>query len=90
LVNRRSPERVTIDFDLSFIKQGEAKHYPQLVIAEVKQPRFSRQSPFVQALRAQRSQRMGFSKYCIGIATEHAAVKSNGFKPTLSGMARFC
>ena len=89
LVNRGSPERVTIDFDLCFAWRGGTTHYSQLVIAEVKQPRFSRQSPFVQALATHHSQKMGFSKYCMGIASERAEVKHNWFKPTLMSLAHF-
>lgn len=89
LVNRGTPERVTVDFDLRFPEGDEATHHPHLVIAEVKQPRFTRHSPFVQALRAHRSQEMGFSKYCIGIALGRPEIKHNRFKPALLRMQYF-
>lgn len=89
LVNRFSPERVTIDFDLCFGERHQRLHYPHLVIAEVKQPHYSCQSPFVQTLRAQHAYQMGFSKYCIGIALRRPEIKQNWFKPTLLRMAQF-
>lgn len=89
LVNRCTPERVTIDFDLCFGERSRLLHYPHLVIAEVKQPHYSSQSTFVQALRAQRAYEMGFSKYCIGIALGRPEIKHNWFKPALLRMGYF-
>lgn len=50
-VSKASPERLTIDLQLSY-KRGSAEvSFPQLVIAEVKQERSSSPSPFLKLMR---------------------------------------
>ena len=39
LVNRRQPERVTLDLDLDFSDGNAQRNFPDIIIAEVKQER---------------------------------------------------
>ncbi len=83
LVGRAAPERLTIDFSVAF-RRGEATAgVPGLVIAEVKQPKFSTRSVFVQQLRALRLEPLGVSKYCLGVLLLCPGVKYNRFKERL-------
>ncbi len=54
LVNNTDKERVTIDLNLSVKKNEAVKSYGNLVIIEVKQERFNRDSPMVKALKKHR------------------------------------
>lgn len=80
LVSRARPERLTIDVDYSHSWHGRRGGLPGIVIAEVKQPKFSVNSDFVQQLRRQGIRRTGFSKYCTGIIDLYPYVKYNRFK----------
>ncbi len=80
-------ERLTIDFDLS--KHGISLPTKRslalrgLVIAELKQKRFNRHSPFFQRARQINLRATGFSKYCMGVALtmpDHQDIKQNRFK----------
>lgn len=81
LVSNQHIERLTLDFDLSFVCPQRITTAPRLAIAEVKQEGFSRQSQFLHRMRAVHAQEMGFSKYCIGAATLYPHLKQNNFKP---------
>lgn len=80
LVNPADKERVTVDLNLSY-KNGETrKTYDKLVIIEVKQERFNRNSPIVKELKTLHINPYGFSKYCIGMITLYKNLKYNRFK----------
>lgn len=83
LVGRESPERVTLDLDVRFGWDGAEAALPGVCIAEVKQPRLSRDSAFIQQMRALGIRPAGFSKYCAGVALIYRHVKQNNFKPQL-------
>lgn len=87
-------ERLTLDFDLT--KQCLALASPKLLrlggfaIAELKQNRLDRKSPFFQLARELGLRATSFSKYCMGIALtmpNHHAIKSNRFKKTTRKLA---
>lgn len=80
LVSRLRPERLTIDVDYSHAWRDRGSNLPGIVIAEVKQPKFSVDSDFVQQLRSRGIRRTGFSKYCTGIIDLYPHVKYNRFK----------
>lgn len=81
LVSRHRPERLTLDFDLTFY-QGEQKvALPNLAIAEVKREGFTQKSDFVREMHALRVQPTSFSKYCLGISYLYPQIKQNNFKP---------
>lgn len=74
-------ERVTIDFYMEFMsKKGQLISIPQLVIIEVKQEKFTLNSPMVSLLKNLHIRKNGFSKYCIGTMMMNEHLKSNSFK----------
>jgi len=83
LVNLKSKERVTIDLNLSFKINETEKNYNDLVVVEVKQERFNRNSAIVKALKSLRQHPYSISKYCIGMISLYNDVKYNVFKKKL-------
>ncbi|MFY0674012.1 MAG: polyphosphate polymerase domain-containing protein [Bacteroidia bacterium] len=81
LVSKKSIERLTVDVGLKFNNGNafEGKH-GGLVVVEVKQPKLSRKSDVMRALKAGRIRPKSISKYCIGIASVNKDVKQNVFK----------
>lgn len=84
LASRAHAERLTLDLGLTFEVDGVRKSFPDVVIAEVKQARFSVNSDFFQQMRQQQIRRMGFSKYCAGVAVMYPTIKQNLFKERLA------
>jgi hypothetical protein len=82
LVNRSSPERLTIDLGLEFVKDKTTQKFNKLVIAEVKQEK-RKASPFMDVMKKFHIREGSISKYCMGIAFTHEAVKKNNFKQKL-------
>ena len=83
LVNKNSPERLTIDLDLEFIQGDVQKSLSNLVIAEVKQEN-RKSSPFLKVMKKFHIREGSISKYCMGIAlTTDNRVKKNNFKEKL-------
>ncbi|WP_445956435.1 polyphosphate polymerase domain-containing protein [Yeosuana sp.] len=83
LVNKTAKERLTIDVNLSFKKNGTLKTYDNLVIIELKQERFNRSSPIVQQLKSKQINPYSISKYCIGMIGIYNELKYNRFKEKL-------
>jgi hypothetical protein len=81
LVNNRCTERVTIDFNLSFMnyRTGKKKSIENLMILELKQGDCSH-SDFRDILSRFRIKPMSFSKYCMGIVWTDPDIKYNRFK----------
>lgn len=90
LVHKRSPERVTIDFQLVFSKHGRQLSYPQICIAEIKQDRNSGKSDLERSLKNHQILPMKFSKYCIGSALLDPSLKYNRFKQKLTTLNKLC
>lgn len=82
LVNKLSAERLTLDLNLEFEKDGKKKLLNQLVIAEVKQDS-KVTSPFISIVKSKHIREGSISKYCMGIASSFSEVKSNNFKQKL-------
>ncbi len=80
-VNKVSPERVTIDIDLTFKSKEQCKTIENLVIAEVKQDK-ALSSPFVKLMKKYHLREGSISKYCYGIISLFK-IKHNNFKPNL-------
>ena len=80
LVNLHDNERVTIDLEMSYAKNTVEKNYENLVIVEVKQAQFNRNSKIVQILKKYRYNPFSVSKYCIGIVHLYKDLKYNLFK----------
>lgn len=81
LVSRHRPERLTLDFDLTFHRGTQQLALPSLAIAEVKREGYTQNSDFVQQMHAQRVQPTSFSKYCLGVTYLYPQLKQNNFKP---------
>lgn len=83
LVHKRLKERATIDLNLHYSNESDQKSLQNLVIAELKQEKFSAQSDFVKVMKEMKIYRSGFSKYCIGATLLYKHLKNNSFKPKL-------
>lgn len=85
LVNKTSEERLTIDFDITNGTLDRPVQTEQslsaVVIAELKQPKLDRQSPFYQLMKERRIRPFRISKFCFGMMDLYGqAIKSNKFK----------
>ncbi|MGL1958815.1 MAG: polyphosphate polymerase domain-containing protein [Colwellia sp.] len=90
LANEAQAERLTLDFGLWFQnRRGNNKiQLPGFFIAELKQAKKSKRSPFYQLMSANNIFPTSFSKYCIGCALLYkSSLKTNRFKATLSRVA---
>jgi hypothetical protein len=76
-------ERVTLDLGLT-ISDGENEQvFQDLVIAEVKQGKRTRNSPMIRALRQKTIRECRLSKYTVAVAKLGQPIKSNSFKEKL-------
>ena len=82
LVGKELNERLTLDLFLSFDWEGENYNFDELIIAELKQEKVSRNSPFFQVMKSQQIRPFRLSKYCIGVIKllGKESVKYNRFK----------
>lgn len=82
LVGKEFPERLTLDIDLSFRKKDEIADLNYLAIAELKQAKVSRKSPFFSLMKERQIRPFRLSKYCMGLLklSEGDDVKYNRFK----------
>ncbi len=83
LVNIKNKERVTIDLNLTYKINGIEKNYENLVVIELKQERFNRNSKIVKILKSYRQNPYSISKYCIGMISLYNDLKYNVFKKKL-------
>ncbi|MCL5129495.1 polyphosphate polymerase domain-containing protein [Algibacter sp. L1A34] len=83
LVSLKNKERVTIDLNLSYKMNDIEKKFENLVVVEVKQERFNRNSAIVKALKVLRQHPYSISKYCIGMVSLYNDIKYNVFKKKL-------
>jgi hypothetical protein len=82
LVNKNSPERVTIDVDLTFKNTVTDIKIHNLVIAEVKQDK-AIVSSFIRLMKKYHIREGSMSKYCFGVISLFNSIKHNNFKPKL-------
>lgn len=87
-VNKHTPERLTMDLDLRYADANMERALGGIVIAELKQERADRTSPFVRIMRKQVIQASGMSKYCVGMLLMEKNVKHNAFKEVLLKLER--
>lgn len=85
LVGKTTNERLTFDLDLAFEKDGEYIEMQDVVIAELKQERLNRNSPFYQHTKQHLIRPNRISKYCIGLikVLGKENIKYNRFKKKL-------
>ncbi|GAA3650555.1 polyphosphate polymerase domain-containing protein [Flavivirga jejuensis] len=84
LVNISFNERVTIDLNIHYTMGKAEKTYDDLVIIEVKQESFNRNSPIVKILKSFQYHPYSISKYCIGMVNLHTGLKYNRFKEKIN------
>ncbi len=85
-VRKDRPERLTMDIGLRFHVPGRPDRDVPLVgivVAELKQERMDRLSPFALAMRRAGNRPAGMSKYCIGMLMVREGMKYNAFKQVL-------
>lgn len=82
LVNKYTPERVTLDLNLHFKNNTQTKHVENIVIAEVKQEKVSN-SFFVNLMKQLHIREGGISKYCLGVISLTQNIKHNNFKANI-------
>lgn len=82
LVGKKLPERLTLDLDLSFRKGDQTAELDFLAIAELKQEKVSRKSPFFRLMKERQLRPLRLSKYCMGVLqlSQDVDVKYNRFK----------
>lgn len=80
LVNKALKERLTIDYNLRFEFEGQSVELPKVVIAELKQERINRNSPFAALAKKLNIRDTRISKYCVGSAILNEDLKQNRFK----------
>jgi hypothetical protein len=81
LVNNRVNERVTLDFDLSFVNYQTNKRetMPDLLVLELKQDSWQL-SDFRNIMNRLHIIPSSFSKYCMGMILTHPRIQYNRFK----------
>ncbi len=82
-VNNERQERLTMDYDLEFSFGDQRLELHDVVIAELKQERMDRLSPFAEAAKKMKIRPTRLSKYCIGSAMLNKHLKANNFKPKI-------
>ncbi len=92
-VHRERPERLTMDVRLRFAMNGTERALGDVVVAELKQERADRSSPFARIMRERNIRPAGMSKYCIGMLLLGPTcigqpVKHNAFKEVLLRLDR--
>ena len=83
LVNSRFTERVTFDIYPGFRNNEKEITLSNLVIVEIKQNKSNDPAQVIKVLQANKIDRNGFSKYCIGRSLLEDDIKKNNFKPLL-------
>lgn len=90
LANNERKERLTFDLNINFastLNQSQPENNYSLTdfyMAELKQEKLDRQSPFYRLMRDMGIRSKGFSKYCMGQSlTNNKHIKSNRFKANL-------
>lgn len=85
LVSQERKERLTLDINLKFEWKDNTKVFENLVIAELKQERVDRNTPFFQLMKKEGIRPYRLSKYCIGTIELYSKkrIKYNRFKEKL-------
>jgi len=90
-VHRERAERLTLDVGLGFSlfnDPGRELPLDGIVVAELKQGRADRGSPFAQDMRARGIRPSGMGKYCIGLLGLVPTLNHNRFKEVLRMLQR--
>lgn len=87
LVGRNTPERLTIDLELTFKNDTKEIQYAQIAIAEIKQEKIGA-SPILDILKKHQLKSGSISKYCFGIISLFDGIKQNNFKKHLKRISK--
>ena len=79
-VDKLKTERLTIDLDLNFSNEVSAGDFKEIVVAEIKQDRFTKSSQFVRFAKMQNISPIRLSKYCMSTINLEPGIKKNRFK----------
>src|SRR5690606_27907480 len=79
LINRHTPERVTLDIDLDFSHENRQTHFANMAIFEIKQEKL-RGSDMSEILKKHHLRPGSISKYSLGIISTREQIKFNRFK----------
>jgi hypothetical protein len=79
-VSTDSPERLTLDVDLSYRRNEHELGFPKLVVGELKRDKSLSSSRFLSVMRELRIWEGSMSKYCFGVVNLYPSVKMNLFK----------
>lgn len=90
LVNNELKERATLDFGLNFKWDENNIHFDNLVIAELKQEKVNRNSPFFKLMKENKIRPYRLSKYCIGTIELYGKqnIKYNRFNEKLKHLKK--
>ena len=83
LVNNQANERLTIDLNLRYTRNGSEKKIQELAIVEVKQEKHTI-SPFRELMKMERHPKNYISKYCLGVMCLNKGLKMNCFKQKMN------
>ena len=85
LVSKNLEERLTLDLNLAFEWKGNKETVDNIIIAELKQNKSKRNSPFYELMKSNQLRPLKISKYCIGIIKMYGKsnIKYNRFKKKL-------
>jgi len=79
-----TPERITIDLDLSYSLPGiKGRELPLIAVIELKSDGLAVKSPFSKIIKQLSVQPTGFSKYCTGLAMLYDLPRMNMLKPKI-------
>ncbi len=86
LANKELTERVTIDTELNFVKDQSSASYHNLIIVEIKQNSFDKNSKILKTLKDLGVSPNKISKYCVGQISCDANLKRNRFKAKIKNL----
>lgn len=86
-IHKQRSEKITFDYNLTFINNREVKHIPELIIAEIKQNKKTT-SKFVDIMKNSNIKASSISKYCLGLCMTQKGIKKNNFKALFSYINR--
>jgi hypothetical protein len=82
LVSKHQNERITMDTEIEFKRNGESVHLENVAIAEIKRSNKT-WSAFQDTMKQMQLRENPFSKYCTAVAMMCNGVKKNNFKENL-------
>lgn len=90
LVNKKTPERITIDWNLSYSNKNNGKRIamPNACILEIKKDLHTKNRDLDKILKTYKIYPSKFSKYCMGLSLTTPTLKMNRFKPLMNQLRK--